>query len=277
MKRIFTVLSLVLFVCGVMVAKSPIEIKMISYNIRLLANDGENSWENRKHATKNMLDTHKPDIFGLQEAMVAQLEYIDNVCPQYTRVGVGRDDGKMAGEIMAIYYNTERFDLIASGTFWLSETPHEVTKGWDAACFRTVTWVRLRDKETNKKFFYFNTHLDHIGRVAQTESIKLIIKKIREIAGERATVILGGDFNVLPENEIFGPLNEFMYAARTTAPITEGKGTFNNFGKLKESIVIDHVFYRGRRVECQEYHVLDGDYGAPFISDHYPLEVTLSF
>lgn len=270
-------LSLVLFVCGVMVAKSPIEIKMISYNIRLLANDGENSWENRKHATKNMLDTHKPDIFGLQEAMVAQLEYIDNVCPQYKRVGVGRDDGKMAGEIMAIYYNTERFDLIASGTFWLSETPHEVTKGWDAACFRTVTWVRLRDKETNKKFFYFNTHLDHIGRVAQTESIKLIIKKIREIAGERATVILGGDFNVLPENEIFGPLNEFMYAARTTAPITEGKGTFNNFGKLKESIVIDHVFYRGRRVECQEYHVLDGDYGAPFISDHYPLEVTLSF
>ena len=277
MKKIFTVLVLVLFACNMVVAKAPIEIKTISYNIRTLSNDGENRWEKRQHATKNMLNTHKPDVFGLQEAMTAHLKYIDNVCPQYKRVGVGRDDGKMAGEVMAIYYNTERFDLIASGTFWLSETPYEVTQGWDAACFRTVTWVRLRDKETRKKFFYFNTHLDHRGRVAQTESIKLIIKKIKEIAGERATVILGGDFNVVPEDEIFEPLNEFMHAARTTATITEEKGTFNHFGKLKNPSVIDHIFYRGRKIECKEYHVLDGDYGAPFISDHYPLEVVLSF
>ncbi|MBR5842020.1 MAG: endonuclease/exonuclease/phosphatase family protein [Bacteroidaceae bacterium] len=277
MKKIFAILFFALFVCNVIVARTPIEIKMVSYNIRTLANDGENSWENRQHATKNMLDTHKPDIFGLQEAMVAHLKYIDKVCPQYKRVGVGRDNGKMAGEVMAIYYNTERFDLIASGTFWLSETPEKVTMGWDAACHRTVTWVRLRDKETRKKFYYFNTHLDHRGRVAQTESIKLIIEKIKEIAGERATVILGGDFNVLPEDEIFEPLNEFMFAARTTANVTEEKGTFNNFGRMKKNSVIDHVFYRGRKIECLEYHVLDGDYGAPFISDHYPLEVVLSF
>ena len=276
MKKILTILLFALTACTVAAAKEPIEIKVISYNIRTIARDGDNNWENRQHATRNMLNRHNPDLFGLQEAMKPHLKYLDKFFPQYSRVGVGRDDGKMGGEVMAIYYNTERFDLLDSGTFWLSETPDKVTKGWDAACNRTVTWVKVRDKASRKKFYYFNTHLDHRGRVAQTESIKLIVGKIKEIAGPRATVILGGDFNVVPEDEIFTPLDEFMHAARTTAAVTEEKGTFNGFSERKRRSVIDHVFYRGRRAKCDEYHVLDGDYGAPYISDHYPVEVVLT-
>lgn len=276
MKKILTILLLALMACEVAMAKKPIEIKVISYNIRTIARDGDNKWENRRHATRNMLNRHNPDLFGLQEAMKPHLKYLDKFFPQYSRVGAGRDDGKMAGEVMAIYYNTERFDLLDSGTFWLSETPDKVSKGWDAACNRTVTWVKVRDKESRKRLYYFNTHLDHKGRVAQTESIKLIVEKIKEIAGPRATVILGGDFNVVPEDEIFAPLNEFMHTARTTAEVTEEKGTFNGFSERKRRNVIDHVFYRGRRAKCSEYHVLDGDYGAPYISDHYPVEVVLT-
>ena len=277
MKKILTILFVALAMCHVAAAKEPIEIKVISYNIRTIARDGDNSWEHRQHATRNMLNSHNPDLFGLQEAMKPHLEYLDKFFPQYARVGVGRDDGKLAGEVMAIYYNTERFDLLDSGTFWLSETPDRVTKGWDAACFRTVTWVKVHDKVSRTKFYYFNTHLDHRGRMAQTESIRLIVEKIKEITGSRATVVLGGDFNVAPEDEIFAPLNEFMHAARTTAAVTEDKGTFNGFNKQRQRSVIDHVFYRGRRVKCSEYHVLDGDYGAPYISDHYPVEVVLTF
>lgn len=277
MKKILTMLMLALMVCDVAMARGPIEIKVISYNIRTMARDGENNWENRRHATRNMLNRHNPDLFGLQEAMTPHLKYIDNFFPQYSRVGVGRDDGKMGGEVMAIYYNKERFELLESGTFWLSETPDKVSRGWDAACNRTVTWVKVRDKESRKRFYYFNTHLDHRGRVAQTESIKLVVEKIKEIAGERATVILGGDFNVVPEDEIFEPLGEFMLEARTTAAEADVKGTFNMFGKLKEYSVIDHLFFRGRRAKCHEYRVLDGDYGAPFISDHYPVEIVLTF
>lgn len=277
MKKILTMLMLVLMVCDVAMARGPIEIKVISYNIRTMARDGENNWENRRHATRNMLNRHNPDLFGLQEAMTPHLKYIDTFFPQYSRVGVGRDDGKMGGEVMAIYYNKERFELLESGTFWLSETPDKVSRGWDAACNRTVTWVKVRDKESRKRFYYFNTHLDHRGRVAQTESIKLVVEKIKEIAGERATVILGGDFNVVPEDEIFEPLGEFMFEARTTAAEADVKGTFNMFGKLKEYSVIDHLFFRGRRAKCHEYRVLDGDYGAPFISDHYPVEIVLTF
>ncbi len=273
MKKFISLLIAAIVACCAAVAKSSIEVKIISYNIRTLSRDGSNSWQFRKHATGNMLLKHAPDAFGLQEATVTHLQYIDSVCPQYARVGVGRDDGKMGGEIMAIYYNKGRFDLLDSGTFWLSETPDKVSRGWDAMCFRTATWVKLKDKTSGKKFYYFNTHLDHKGRTAQTESIKLIIEKIKEIAGKRATVILGGDFNVEPDDEIFLPLKEFTHSARLSAPVSDNKSTFNQFGKMKRKCIIDHVFYRGKKAKCNEYRTLDGNYGAKFISDHYPLEI----
>lgn len=276
MRKILTILIAVLLACEV-VAQAPIEIKVLSYNIRTLADDGDNSWKHRRHATRNMLNVHMPDVFGLQEAMSAHLKYIDRWIPRYDRVGVGRDDGKKRGEVMAIYYNKRRFDLLDSGTFWLSKTPAKVSRGWDAACNRTTTWVKLRDKESGREFYFFNTHLDHKGRVAQAESVKLIMEKIKEIAGEEATVILGGDFNVAPEDEVLAPLDGFMLEARTTAAAADDKGTFNGWGGRKVKSVIDHVYYRGGTVECLSYSILDGDYGAPYISDHYPVEVVLSF
>ena len=272
MKKSLFFLFVLFAVCGVAAAKSPLELKIISYNIRTLARDGENSWQFRKHATKNMIELHKPDAFGLQEAMLPHMQYIDSVCPQYARVGVGRSDGKEGGEFVAIYYNKERFDLLDSGTFWLSETPDQVSRGWDAALPRITTWVKLRDKATKRKFFYFNTHFDHKGTTARVESSKLIVEKIREIAGKKAAVVLTGDFNIESENEALQPLYDNMSAARRCAPITDNKGTYNGWGLVKRYPVIDHIFYGGRKVKCNAFRTLDGDYGAKFISDHFPLE-----
>ncbi|MBQ2367024.1 MAG: endonuclease/exonuclease/phosphatase family protein [Bacteroidaceae bacterium] len=272
MKKSLFFLFVLLTVCGVAAAKSPLELKIISYNIRTLARDGENSWQFRKHATKNMIELHKPDAFGLQEAMLPHMQYIDSVCPQYARVGVGRSDGKEGGEFVTIYYNKERFDLLDSGTFWLSETPDQVSRGWDAALPRITTWVKLRDKATKRKFFYFNTHFDHKGTTARVESSKLIVEKIREIAGKKAAVVLTGDFNIESENEALQPLYDNMSAARRCAPITDNKGTYNGWGLMKRYTVIDHIFYGGRKVKCNAFRTLDGDYGAKFISDHFPLE-----
>ena len=142
-------------------------IKLISYNLRNShGKDGDNVWMKRRHATPEMIRREAPDVFGVQEGLIDQLHYIDAECPQYARVGVGRDDGAEKGEFMAVYYLHDRFELLDSGTFWLSETPDKVSRGWDGACNRTVTWVELKDRKSGKEFFYFNTHLDHKGKGA---------------------------------------------------------------------------------------------------------------
>ena len=142
-------------------------IKLISYNLRTShGKDGDNVWMKRRHATPEMIRREAPDVFGVQEGLIDQLHYIDAECPQYARVGVGRDDGAEKGEFMAVYYLRDRFELLDSGTFWLSETPDKVSRGWDGACNRTVTWVELKDRKSGKEFFYFNTHLDHKGKGA---------------------------------------------------------------------------------------------------------------
>ena len=169
-------------------------IKLISYNLRTShGKDGDNVWMKRRHATPEMIRREAPDVFGVQEGLIDQLHYIDTECPQYARVGVGRDDGAEKGEFMAVYYLRDRFELLDSGTFWLSETPDKVSRGWDGACNRTVTWVELKDRKSGKEFFYFNTHLDHKGKAAREEGVKLLIEKIHEIAGKKTPAILGGE------------------------------------------------------------------------------------
>lgn len=276
MKKYVSLFFILLLTCCTITTKSSKDVKIISYNIRTLSDDGENSWQFRREATKNMLERHSPDAFGLQEARLPHMQYIDSVCPQYARVGVARDDGKERGEFMAIYYKKERFELLDSGTFWLSETPDKVSRGWDAAYNRITTWVKLRDKSTGKEFFYFNTHFDHRGRVAQTESAKLIVKKIKEIAGDKYPIFLTGDFNVEVDNEILRPLFDSMNYARTTAPISDNKGSYNAYGKVDRDIIIDHIFYSDCGAVCNEFRTLDGDYGAKFISDHYPVEAVFT-
>lgn len=254
----------------------PVTLKLISCNLRnSAADDGSNSWPQRCEATPRMIRQEAPDLFGLQEALADQLAYLDTACPQYARVGVGRDNGADEGETMAIYYLRDRFELLDSGTFWLSETPDEVSRGWDGACNRTATWVRLRDKASGEELYYFNTHLDHRGSIARKEGIALLVRRIREIAGRKSAVVLGGDFNSSTDSEIFKPLNRWMKSARDKAPQTDNKGTYNGFGAAPDTIVIDHLFFRGR-IRCQRFVTLDGDYGVPYLSDHYPIEIVFT-
>ncbi len=246
-------------------------IKLISFNIRTsCGRDGDNSWSSRRHAVAEMFRQESPDVFGLQEAVQDQLQYLDTSFPQYARVGEDRDGHAEGGETMAIYYLRDRFELLASGTFWLSETPDRISRGWDAACNRTVTWVELRDKRSGKRFFYFNTHLDHQGQMARAEGVKLIVSKVQELAGKRAAVVLGGDLNASGDNPIFRPLARLMKPAREKASERDAKGTFNGFGTAPDTIILDHLFFRGR-IRCLRFATLDGNYGVPYLSDHYPI------
>lgn len=274
MKKALILLCMALLSLPVHAAETP-QLKLISFNLRNSGGeDGSNRWEHRRHATERMIREEAPDLFGVQEALADQLQYLDESCPQYARVGVGRDDGDKAGETMAIYYRRDRFDLAQSGTLWLSETPETPSCGWDGACNRTVTWVELRDKTSGKSFFYFNTHLDHQGRQAREEGIKLLVEIVGKVAG-KAPAILGGDFNSPTDSSIFRPLVRFMKSARDKAPESDNEGTFNGFGTAPDTIVIDHIYFRGK-LRCLQFRTLKGDYGTPYISDHYPIEMVFT-
>lgn len=252
-------------------ASPDVTLKVISYNIRLgIADDGPNSWEFRRPATTEMIAREQPDLLGIQEGLIDQVRYIEQECPQYARLGVGRDDGGDGGEIMAIYYLQERFDLLREGTFWLSETPDSVSRGWDAACNRTATWGLFRDRLTGREICYINTHLDHLGSQARAASIKLLAAKVQELTPEGTAVVLGGDFNSPTDDAIFRPLETILSSARDKSPATDRKGTFTNFGRQQQDELLDHLFYRG--LKPLSFRTLDGDYGVPYISDHYPIE-----
>ena len=276
MKKILCALLVAVAAFGVSCDKST-EIKVMSYNIRLSSGtikaDSIYHWEHRKQASLNLMHEENPTVFGLQEACPDQMDYMVENLPEYGYIGVGRDDGKRKGEFMSIFYKKEEVEFIDGGTFWLSETPDQVSKGWDAACFRTCTWALLKKKDTGKKFVYMNTHLDHMGKVAREESIKLIVERAEKLTGGKLPVFITADFNSPTSNAIFKPMQEAMLDARVEAPVTDDRGTLNCWGTTPPGVVIDHVFYRG--AEAQKFEVLrDKDYGAPYVSDHYPVMLT---
>ena len=255
------------------------DLKFMSFNIRnsgpwATAEDGDNCWANRREAVVSMILAEQPDAIGMQETLPEQMDYLDSALSGlYNRIGVGRDDGNRDGECMCIYYRTDRLELLDQHTYWLSSTPDSVSFGWDAACRRTVTIGQFRDLKTDSTFVYMNTHLDHVGKEARKNSILMLCKLSQDYS---CPVILGGDMNSTLEDSIFLPLAEArLISARDIADTTDNATTYNAFGKA-EGKQIDHFFVR-RWSKVKSFHTLNGDYGVPYISDHYPVSTTLEY
>lgn len=276
MKHLYKILLFVLL-CGLCWGSQAQDLKIISFNIRYNSwenIDGENGWPNRKGAVAKMILEEQPAAIGLQEALIDQLQYLDTVLTCYRRIGVGRDDGKEAGEFMAIYYDTTRLELLSHSTRWLSETPDEPTKGWDAACYRTVIIAHFRDRRSGKEFQYLNTHLDHVGQTARAEGVKLIVNSLKESSiADDVPVVVSGDMNSTIEDKIFQSFYDVnLKPARELTKNSSYVDTYNAYGKEK-SALIDHFFVRNAKV--QQFRTLDGNYGVPYISDHYPIEMVI--
>jgi endonuclease/exonuclease/phosphatase family metal-dependent hydrolase len=253
-------------------------LTVMSFNIRYGdANDGTNSWKYRYPATGMMISDQNPDIFGVQEALLYQIKYILEVCPQYKAIGVGREDGKHKGEHMDIFYNKKKIALKKWGSFWLSETPDVPSKGWDAACKRTATWALLKDKRTGEKFYYVNTHLDHIGVVARQKGLAMICDRIKSINPEGYPMILTGDFNISPDNPALTELNQRMKSARNVAFKTDSVLSFNGWGDKESQEMIDYIYFSGFS-KCDLFETVTKPYfDYKYVSDHYPVKAVLEF
>ena len=252
------------------------KLTVMSFNIRYGdADDGTNSWQFRYPGTVFMIEDQCPDVFGLQEALSYQVLFIEENCRDYKYVGVGREDGRDEGEHMAIFYNKKKVSLRKWGTFWLSETPDEPSLGWDGACRRTMTWALMKEKKSGKKFFFVDTHLDHVGTVAREKGVELIMSKIAGLNKDNLPVVLVGDFNVSPSDPLIADIEKTMKNTRKIAAETDNIGTYNDWGKASE--IIDNIFYRGFK-SCTLFETVTAPYAdRKFISDHYPIKAVLVF
>ena len=254
------------------------DISVISFNIRVdNAADGTNVWRNRRDAVVTMIERERPMLLGLQEAQPHQITYLSEHCPDYAWYGLGRDTGKVppatdsyaAEETMAVFWRTAELELLDKGTFWLSETPDQVSKGWDASYRRTCTWAGFRHKKSGQTCYFFNTHLDNDGKVAREESIKLLVSRMKTINSTRRVSFLTADFNSNVTDACFAPLHVYMRDARANAAVSDDYPSWNGYGASTGRL--DHVFFSGDNCTAREFRTLRGDYGVPYISDHYPV------
>lgn len=257
-----------------------------SYNLRQLNDDDTrrgDGWQRRLPMVASIIRFHDFDIFGTQEGFKSQLEDLKAQLPGYDYIGRARDDGKEAGEHSAIFYDTNKFELLDHGDFWLSETPDQPGLGWDAACVRICSWGKFRHKESGREFQFFNLHMDHVGEQARIESVYLVQKKMKEI-GLNLPTFLTGDFNVDQMNKMYGVLtgSDFLRDSFTTADFVYApNGTFNNYKTdgFTESR-IDHIFVTDD-VKVEKYGVLTDTYrtaegeGQTYDTANFPKEVHL--
>ena len=230
-------------------SEEKVNVRWATFNMRLdTPADSLNNWKYRKERVAQYIQDMKLDVVGTQEVLQNQFNDLKSLLPDFEGVGVARDDGKETGEYSAVFYRKSVFDALDSGTFWLAENPDSVgMMGWDAVCVRVATWAKLHHKATGKIVMAVNTHFDHVGKVARRESALLIIRKIKEIVGDRPAV-LTGDFNVTDQNEAYNTIvsNEFVLLdAHKVAEKTSGASyTFHGFDKvdMEKRSKIDFVF-----------------------------------
>lgn len=271
MKRLIYLLAAVAFTaCG-----SATSLSVMTFNMRYdNPEDGQNNWRFRRERIAGVIKAQEVDVLGTQELLSNQFNDLSGLLTGYQGVGVGRLDGAESGEYCAVFFRKDRFTLLDSGTFWLSETPEVVgSLGWDGACERIATWVVLRDRD-GRELFFIDTHLDHVGQVARDEGVSLLMKRIETLSGGRP-VILTGDFNSEPGSSVVAHVQKdgVLHDAKAIAAQRSGTDwSFSDFGQIPEAErpLLDYIFVSGD-IEAVRYEVLPDIFDGGYVSDHAPV------
>jgi endonuclease/exonuclease/phosphatase family metal-dependent hydrolase len=278
--KLFILLFPLIFMGGNYFNDSPSVLKVMTFNIRYdNPDDGENAWKVRKNYVAGIIKNNNVDFVGIQEGLKNQVDYLSRELRDYNRIGIGRDDGKEAGEYSAIFFKAEKFEKLESNTFWLSETPGKPGLGWDAVCNRIVTWGKFKDKKTGKIFYIFNTHFDHMGVLARRNSALLIKRTIDSLcSGE--PVIITGDFNSSADSEPYRIITasggSHKYFFDNSENISSAKhdgpeGTFTGFDINKDPTgPIDFIFV-SKGIKVDSHKTISARFNNHYPSDHFPV------
>ena len=287
-------------------------LKVMSFNVQT-ENGTSVDFALRAEMLRDLLDDRQPDSIGMQEVTVNWLKWMDSVSfnDSYAGVGEGRTPG---GEASSIYYRKDKFELVNSGTFWLSETPDVAGSSLPNANYpRICTWAHLRDKVTGFEYIHVNTHLDHNGnnsssdgKSIRTTQVRVMLEYLQKLSD--VPMVLTGDFNqakttsedvnyamfknILGESTFTASTGEKMTGnfadARADAAYTvstdqwasmtkywdEGGSSYNPAKKP-----IDYVFYTPADFTAVRYENIHYHRDGIYMSDHLPqyceLEVKL--
>lgn len=253
-------------------------IRAMTFNIRLdIASDGANAWPHRRALVIDLIRHEAPDLLGMQEVLLGQKRDLEAALPGYGMVGVGRDDGREGGEFSPLAFRLDRFELIDTGTFWLSPTPDVPGKAWDAAFPRIASWAILRDRRTGKAIRVLNTHFDHVGELAKANSARQIARWVASGPGVGLPTIVMGDFNSPPESEPYRHLADRVSSGLADSREVSRKppygppGTFTGFDIGSNAAApIDHIFVTGD-FSVESHAVITQHWGGRLPSDHYPV------
>ncbi len=265
-----------------------LDLRVMTFNVRYAtATDGENHWEKRRAQLFDVIRRHDPDVLGLQEALHGQIGEIIAAVPGYRLVGVGRDDGVVAGEFSAILFRESKFAIEDQGTFWLSDTPGVAgSTSWGNKTTRVCTWARLHDKTASRSFFVFNAHLDHESQRARERGVELIVQRMERRDGV-APAIFTGDFNAGETNPAVlyltgraerassdgspaPPRSVLIDTYRAVHPDEKDVRTFHGFQGGTPGEKIDYILTPPWARVLEAEIVRDNDAGR-YPSDHYPV------
>lgn len=281
MKKLIIFVSLLFLAMAYGKAEDKEVLKIATFNLRMdTPSDGENAWFHRKDMVNDLIRFYGFDLFGTQEGFTHQLNDILRLS-DYRFIGVGRDDGKDAGEHCAIFYRSDRFKVLDQGDFWLSEHPEKPGRGWDGTCCnRTCTWGKFEDLKNHKQFYFFNVHYEYEGDVARRESSNLMISRIKSIAGNQP-VFLTGDFNAFPTEEPIRILNDsgFLndsYKITKEAPFGPVCTYHGYDSTIKTEERLDYIWVTDS-IQIDKYGVLTNTLYGHTPSDHFPVMVVAEF
>lgn len=265
-------------------AESPMKLRVLTFNLRYITpgDTGERSWLARRDQVGQVIREDQADIIGLQEALRPMLDDVAQRVIGYQEIGVGREDGKTKGEYAAILIRKDRFDVLDSGTFWLSETPEiPNSKSWGNRVTRVCTWAKLRDKTTQRVFQFCNTHMDHESQEAREKGVGLILERLTARQPEGPFVITG-DFNAGEDNAAIAemkasPLHpvDSWRELNPSVPASES-GTMSEFTGIKDTSKIDYIFVPSG-TKLIDAEIIRRHQGENYPSDHYPVRATVEF
>lgn len=253
--------------------------RILSCNIRKSdADDGKNSWHIRKDICRDIIMSRRADIICFQEMRVEQFHDMQEFLRGYKYYFLPKTF-ECQNPINAIFFRSPRFELVVSGGYWLSETPHiPGSSSWGSASIRLANWVILKEFFTGMVFRVINTHLDHISEEAKTKQIQMIIADILQGYNDDFPQILTGDLNCESNHAVLRNL----FDAGFTDSFTKVNGTidpgytYHGFAgmeyKSKKQGKIDWILYRGP-VKSLEASVIKESINGYYPSDHYFLDV----